>query len=113
MKCLICTTEIDELKEFPAEVGPGGQLIEDTLGKWKHAQAVGAWTHVTLTAQVSAGTITVLSGNVCPAHPVSAESLILATKVCDPKLSPTPAGFDLKTSESSFANFGSPTKKSK
>ena len=78
MKCLVCSAEIDELKEFPAAVGPQGQLIEDTLGKWKHVQAVGGWTHVTLTAQVSAGTVTVLSGNVCPAHPVTAESIMLA-----------------------------------
>jgi hypothetical protein len=96
MKCLVCSAEIDELKEFPATPGPGGQLIEDTLGKWKHSQAVGAWTHVTLTAQVSAGTVTVLSGNVCPAHPVTAAGIMLAARP-----SPTPAGIDKKTSESS------------
>lgn len=96
MKCLVCSTEIDELKEFPATPGPGGQLIEDTLGKWKHSQAVGAWTHVTLTAQVSAGTVTVLSGNVCPAHFVTAANIMLAARP-----SPTQAGIDKKTSESS------------
>ena len=87
MKCLLanCPNEIDELKEFPATVGPGGQLIEDTLGKWRHAQAVGAWTHVTLTAQVSAGNVMVLSGHVCPVHLVTGEGLTLATRP-----SPTP-----------------------
>jgi hypothetical protein len=106
MKCLICQAEIDELKEFPATPGPGGQLIEDTLGKWKHAQAVGAWTHVTLTAQVSAGTVTVLSGNVCPAHPVTSEGLMLAAKPVSRSADPTPIGSEKKTSEAEFAKFG-------
>ena len=99
MKCLICPAEIDELKEFPATPGLGGQLIEDTLGKWKHAQAVRAWTHVTLTAQVSAGTVTVLSGNVCPAHPVTAEGIMLAERP-----SPTPIGSEKTKSDSSKKN---------
>jgi len=75
MKCLVCTQEIDELKEFPPTIGPGGVQIEDTLGKWKHSQAVGAWIHLTLTAQVSAGTVTVLAGHVCPLHPTASITL--------------------------------------
>lgn len=77
MKCLVCPSEIDELKEFPPTIGPGGVQIEDTLGKWKHSQTVGAWTHVTLTAQISAGTVTILSGHVCPAHPVTPDSIVI------------------------------------
>ena len=80
MKCLICSAEIDELREFPPTVGPGGVQIEDTLGRWKHSQAVGAWTHLTLTAQVPAGTVTVLSGHICPAHVISSDGIALAAK---------------------------------
>jgi hypothetical protein len=80
MKCLLCPTEIDELRAFPPTVGPGGVSIEDTLGKWKHAQAVAAWTHLTLTAQLPAGSLTVLSGHVCPEHSISADGIALAAK---------------------------------
>jgi len=80
MKCLLCPTEIDELKGFPPTVGPGGVQIEDTLGKWKHSQSVAAWTHVTLTAQVPAGSVTILSGHICPAHAISPEGIGLSAK---------------------------------
>ena len=80
MKCLVCASTIDERKAFPPTVGPGGVQIEDTLGRWKHAQAVGAWTHVTLTAQVSGGSKTILSGHVCPNHLISNDGIQLAAR---------------------------------
>ena len=77
MKCLICSNEIDELKAFPSALGPSGQVIEDVMGQWKHQQALGTWTHVMLTAQTGGGSLTVLSGHICPAHPVKAGSVAL------------------------------------
>ena len=78
MKCLICSTEIDDKKEFPVTVGPQGQQIEDSLGKFNHAQELGKWNHVTLTAQKAVGCVTILSGHVCPAHNVAEGSIALA-----------------------------------
>lgn len=76
MKCLVCPAEIDDLKDFPSAVGPQGQIIEDTMGKWKHAGELALWTHVSLTAQTAAGCLTVLSGHVCPKHTVSELKLV-------------------------------------
>jgi hypothetical protein len=81
MKCLLCPAEIDALKAFPPQIGPQGQVIEDIMGKWNHAQAVGAWVHVALTAQTGGGSLTVLSGHICPAHPVKAGSIALTAVV--------------------------------
>jgi len=77
MKCLICSTEIDDKREFPVTVGPQGQQIEDVLGKFNHAQELGKWTHVSLTAQKAAGSVMLLSGHICPLHNVSEGSLAL------------------------------------
>ena len=78
MKCLACPAEIDDQKSFPAAVGPQGQIIEDAMGRWKHASELALWTHVTLTAQVATGCLTVLSGHICPKH------LVSELKVSDP-----------------------------
>ena len=77
MKCLLCPTEIDELKAFPSTPGPQGQMIEDIMGKWNHSQALVAWTHVALTAQKGGGSMSILSGHICPAHPVKPGSVAL------------------------------------
>lgn len=90
MKCLLCEQTIDETKEFPASVGPQGQQIEDVMGRWKHSQALAAWTHVALTAQVGGGTLVVLSGHVCPAHAVKAGSIALVAIKAE-RLAPPPA----------------------
>jgi hypothetical protein len=78
MKCLICSVEIDELKAFPPAPGPNGQPIEDVMGKWTHSQALLTWTHVALTAQKGGGSMSILSGHICPAHPVEPGSVALA-----------------------------------
>ena len=77
MKCLLCPVEIDELKAFPSTPGPQGQMIEDIMGKWNHSQALIAWTHVALTAQMPGGSMSILSGHICPAHPVKPGSVAL------------------------------------
>ena len=77
MKCLLCPTEIDELKAFPPSPGPQGQMIEDVMGKWNHSQALVAWTHVALTAQKGGGSMSILSGHICPAHSVKPGSVAL------------------------------------
>jgi hypothetical protein len=77
MKCLLCPVEIDELKTFPSSIGPQGQKIEDVMGQWQHSQALAGWTHVALTAQKSAGSMSLLSGHICPAHPVKPGSVAL------------------------------------
>jgi hypothetical protein len=77
MKCLLCPAEIDELKAFPPTPGPQGQMIEDIIGKWNHSQALVTWTHVALTAQKGGGSMSILSGHVCPAHPVKPGSVAL------------------------------------
>jgi hypothetical protein len=77
MKCLLCPIEINELKEFPATVGPQGQLIEDVLGRWNHSQALAGWTHVSLSAQAGGGSMSILSGHICPEHSVTAGSIAL------------------------------------
>lgn len=78
MKCLLCPTEIDDKKEFIPELGPQGQVIEDVLGKWKHAQELSRWVHVSLTAQRPAGAAAILSGHVCPKHAVEPGTVALA-----------------------------------
>jgi len=77
MKCLLCPIEIDELKEFPATRGPQGQVIEDIMGRWNHSQALNQWTHVALTAQQPGGSMSILSGHICPAHPIQPGSVAL------------------------------------
>jgi hypothetical protein len=77
MKCLLCPAEIDELKAFPPSPGPQGQMIEDVMGKWNHSQALVAWTHVALTAQKGGGSMSILSGHVCPAHTIKPGSVAL------------------------------------
>jgi hypothetical protein len=83
MKCLLCSSEIDDRREFPVMKGSQGQEIQDTLGMYNHVMSLGKWIHVTLTAQKSSGTEVLLSGHVCPSHVVSPGSLALAA-------SPTP-----------------------
>ena len=78
MRCLLCPNEIDDKREFPIVRGPQGQEIQDTLGMFNHVTALGKWIHVTLTAQKGAGTETLLSGHVCPSHPVSPGRIALA-----------------------------------
>lgn len=78
MRCLLCPNEIDDKREFPYVDGPNGQRIQDTLGMFNHVTALGKWIHVTLTAQKGTGTETLLSGHVCPSHPVLPGSLSLA-----------------------------------
>jgi hypothetical protein len=77
MKCLLCPIEIDELKEFPATRGPQGQVIEDIMGRWNHSQALNQWVHVALTAQKPGGSMSILSGHICPAHPIQPGSVAL------------------------------------
>jgi hypothetical protein len=68
MKCLICTSEIDEKKEFIV-AGPQGQPLDDIVGRLRHMAELGKWTHLTLTCQ-RAFTEVILSGHVCPAHQI-------------------------------------------
>ena len=68
MKCLICASTIDDKKDFTVK-GPQGQDLDDTVGRLRHFDELGRWTHVTLTAQFSF-TQVLLSGHVCPAHKV-------------------------------------------
>jgi len=84
MKCLICSIEIDDKKEFPVTIGPQGQQVEDVLGKFNHAQELGKWTHVTLTAQKAVGSVALLSGHICSAHSVTEGSLVLITAAPSP-----------------------------
>lgn len=81
MKCLLCPTEIDELREFPTTIGPQGQKIEDIMGRWKHSQSLATWTHVALTAQKPGGSMSILSGHICPGHLVSPGSVALVALV--------------------------------
>jgi hypothetical protein len=66
MKCLICSNTIDDKKDFTVK-GPQGQDLDDVVGRLRHFEELGKWTHVTLTAQRSY-TLVLLSGHVCPAH---------------------------------------------
>jgi len=77
MKCLLCPAEIDELKAFPPTPGPQGVMIENIIGKWEHSQLLVTWTHVALTAQKGGGSMSILSGHICPAHPVNPGSVAL------------------------------------
>ena len=88
MKCLLCSVEIDELKEFPATRGPQGQVIEDIMGRWNHSLALNQWTHVALTAQKPGGSMSILSGHICPAHSVQPGSVAL---VAAPTIAASPA----------------------
>jgi hypothetical protein len=89
MKCLLCTVEIDENKSFPGTPGPDGQMIEDVMGKWNHSKSLLTWTHVALTAQTGGGSMSILSGHICSAHPVRPGSVALAAalEVVAPKAS--------------------------
>jgi len=89
MKCLLCAVEIEENKAFPPMPGPQGQMIEDIVGKWNHSQKLVLWTHVALTAQTGGGSMAILSGHICPAHPVKPGSVALvATSVETAKAAP-------------------------
>ena len=77
MKCLVCDRQVDELREFPVVVDAQGKTIEDAMGKFRHQQELSAWTHVTLTAQRGGGSLTLLSGHVCPDHVVAANGFEL------------------------------------
>ena len=68
MKCLICASSIDEKKDFTVK-GPQGQSLDDVVGRLRHYEELGRWTHVTLTAQL-AYTQVLLSGHLCPSHNV-------------------------------------------
>ena len=92
MKCLLCPVEIDELKDFPITIGPQGQKIEDIMGKWNHSQALAKWTHVALTAQKPSGSMSILSGHICPAHPVSPGSVALVAAPAEAPPKAAPAG---------------------
>ena len=87
MKCLLCPIEIDELKSFPSTPGPQGQMIEDVVGKWKHGLLLAEWTHVALTAQMGGGSMSILSGHVCPAHTIKpgCVALVAAPVAAAPK----------------------------
>ena len=69
MRCLMCSTEIDENKDFHVR-GPQGQDLDDIVGRLRHTTELGRWTHLTLTAQYSF-TQVLLSGHVCPGHEIS------------------------------------------
>ena len=66
MKCLICANTIDDKKDFTVK-GPQGQNLDDVVGRLRHFEELGKWTHITLTAQL-AYTQVLLSGHICPAH---------------------------------------------
>ena len=92
MKCLLCPAEIDELKAFPPTPGPQGQMIEDIIGKWNHSQALVTWTHVALTAQKGGGSMSILSGHICPAHPIKPGSVALVAASVETAQKVVPAG---------------------
>ena len=92
MKCLLCPAEIDELKAFPPSPGPQGQMIEDVMGKWNHSQLLVTWTHVALTAQKGGGSMSILSGHICPAHPVKPGSVALVAAPVETAPKAAPAG---------------------
>ena len=75
MKCLVCPNTIDDKRDFTVK-GPQGQDLDDTVGRLRHFDELGRWTHVTLTAQLSY-TQVLLSGHVCPAHKVVPGSIAL------------------------------------
>jgi hypothetical protein len=80
MKCLLCSTEIDEARTFPPIEGPGGRLIEDVTGRLKLARDLEKWTCVTIMAQIPGGCRTIRSGHVCPAHPLGDLTLTCVAK---------------------------------
>ena len=89
MKCLICASMIDDKKDFTVK-GPQGQDLDDTVGRLRHFDELGKWTHVTLTAQLSF-TQVLLSGHVCPAHKVEPGRLSLVEAApASPIQAPTP-----------------------
>ena len=89
MKCLICASTIDDKKDFTVK-GPQGQDLDDTVGRLRHFDELGRWTHVTLTAQLSF-TQVLLSGHVCPAHKVEPGRLSLVEAApASPIQAPTP-----------------------
>jgi hypothetical protein len=92
MKCLLCSAEIDEVKVFPPMPGPHGQMIEDVVGKWNHSQVLVTWTHVALTAQKGGGSMSILSGHICSAHPVKPGSVALVAAPVAAVSKPTEAG---------------------
>jgi len=67
MKCLVCPTEIDEVKEFPPVV-IGGKEVPDAVASAKHAAELATWEHVTVTVSRGGGQATVLNGHTCPEH---------------------------------------------
>ena len=75
MRCLVCPNTIDDKKDFTVK-GPQGQDLDDTVGRLRHFDELGRWTHVTLTAQFSF-TQVLLSGHVCPAHKVEPGRFVL------------------------------------
>lgn len=68
MKCLVngCSSQIDELKEFPVTYGPGGPKY-DEAGQRAHAAELERWTFVLLSAR-GARDVELASGHMCPGH---------------------------------------------
>lgn len=65
MKCLLCSSEIDELKAFP-DVDIGGRMVPDDVNKARHAQELSAWEQVTVSVLRNGGNEQLLVGMTCP-----------------------------------------------
>jgi len=68
MKCIVegCSSEIDELKEFPVSYGPKG-AVYDEAGQRAHAAELERWTFVLITAR-GARDVDLATGHMCPGH---------------------------------------------
>lgn len=80
MRCIACGLDVDENQQFPGFRGPDGRVVEDTVSRFRLEAELRRWTHVTLTAQVGGGSMTLESGHVCPAHDLRDVSVGLRTR---------------------------------
>jgi len=69
MKCLVqgCSSQIDELKEFPVTYGPNGVTDEHVAGQRAHAAVLEKWTFMLVVARGNRDD-ELTAGHVCPNH---------------------------------------------
>jgi hypothetical protein len=74
MKCIVCSTEIDETATFP-DVDIGGQKVPDTINRVRHAQTLEKWEQVVVSINRQGASVQILAGHVCPADRLDADNV--------------------------------------
>jgi len=85
MRCLLCNVEVDEKQQFSGFQGPDGRIVEDAVSRLRLQAELRRWKHVTLTAQVGGGSMTLESGHLCPKHELGDATISLRAKRGDKK----------------------------